>query len=109
MTQPVGSRIKSLTYLGKPIDVAQEFVIADLRDAGHQLPVLILKQVADSAALASAVIRLTNPIDGDAERLRQRQRSHRPPGRWCAKFGGQRRQLIGREACGDGMVQSHRR
>ena len=28
VTQPVGSRIKSLTYLGKPIDVAQEFVIA---------------------------------------------------------------------------------
>ncbi|WP_246330760.1 bifunctional 2',3'-cyclic-nucleotide 2'-phosphodiesterase/3'-nucleotidase [Acidovorax sp. FHTAMBA] len=26
--QPVGSRIKNLTYLGKPIDVAQEFVIA---------------------------------------------------------------------------------
>ena len=28
VTQPVGSRIKNLTYLGKPIDVAQEFVIA---------------------------------------------------------------------------------
>ena len=28
VTQPVGSRIKSLTYLGKPMDVAQEFVIA---------------------------------------------------------------------------------
>ena len=28
VTQPVGSRIKKLSYLGKPIDVAQEFVIA---------------------------------------------------------------------------------
>ncbi|KRD48692.1 2', 3'-cyclic nucleotide 2'-phosphodiesterase [Acidovorax sp. Root275] len=28
VTQSVGSRIKNLTYLGKPIDVAQEFVIA---------------------------------------------------------------------------------
>ena len=28
VTQPVGGRIKNLTYLGKPIDVAQEFVIA---------------------------------------------------------------------------------
>ncbi|BEP93077.1 bifunctional 2',3'-cyclic-nucleotide 2'-phosphodiesterase/3'-nucleotidase [Acidovorax sp. sif1233] len=28
VTQPVGSRIRNLTYLGKPIDVAQEFVIA---------------------------------------------------------------------------------
>ncbi len=28
VTQPVGSRIKKLTYLGKPIDAAQEFVIA---------------------------------------------------------------------------------
>jgi len=28
VTQPVGSRIKNLSYLGKPIDVAQEFVIA---------------------------------------------------------------------------------
>ncbi|PJI96426.1 2',3'-cyclic-nucleotide 2'-phosphodiesterase/3'-nucleotidase [Acidovorax sp. 69] len=28
VTQPVGSRIKNLAYLGKPIDVAQEFVIA---------------------------------------------------------------------------------
>ncbi len=28
VTQPVGSRIKNLTYLGKPIDAAQEFVIA---------------------------------------------------------------------------------
>lgn len=28
VTQPVGSRIKNLTYLGKPIDVTQEFVIA---------------------------------------------------------------------------------
>eukprot|EP01030_Chromulinospumella_sphaerica_P005360 gene5360-5239_t len=28
VTQPVGSRIKNLTYLGKPIDGAQEFVIA---------------------------------------------------------------------------------
>lgn len=28
VTQPVGSRIKELSYLGKPIDVAQEFVIA---------------------------------------------------------------------------------
>ena len=28
MTQPVGGCIKNLTYLGKPIDVAQEFVIA---------------------------------------------------------------------------------
>ena len=28
VTQPVGSRIKKLNYLGKPIDVAQEFVIA---------------------------------------------------------------------------------
>ena len=28
VTKPVGSRIRNLTYLGKPIDVAQEFVIA---------------------------------------------------------------------------------
>ena len=28
VTQPVGSRIKNLTYLGKPIDAAKEFVIA---------------------------------------------------------------------------------
>ena len=28
VTQPVGSRIKKLSYLGKPIDMAQEFVIA---------------------------------------------------------------------------------
>ena len=28
VTQPVGSRIKNLNYLGKPIDTAQEFVIA---------------------------------------------------------------------------------
>ena len=28
VTKPVGSRIQNLTYLGKPIDVAQEFVIA---------------------------------------------------------------------------------
>lgn len=28
VTQPVGSRIKKLSYLGKPIDEAQEFVIA---------------------------------------------------------------------------------
>ncbi len=28
VTQPVGSRIKNLTYLGKPIDTAKEFVIA---------------------------------------------------------------------------------
>ena len=28
VTQPVGSRIKGLSYLGKPIDVVQEFVIA---------------------------------------------------------------------------------
>lgn len=28
VTQAMGSRIKNLTYLGKPIDVAQEFVIA---------------------------------------------------------------------------------
>ncbi|RQO83920.1 bifunctional 2',3'-cyclic-nucleotide 2'-phosphodiesterase/3'-nucleotidase [Acidovorax sp. FJL06] len=28
VTQPVGSRIKNLSYLGKPIDVAQEFVVA---------------------------------------------------------------------------------
>jgi 2',3'-cyclic-nucleotide 2'-phosphodiesterase/3'-nucleotidase len=28
VTQPVGSRIKNLTYLGKPMDAAQEFVIA---------------------------------------------------------------------------------
>ena len=28
VTQAVGGRIKNLTYLGKPIDVAQEFVIA---------------------------------------------------------------------------------
>lgn len=28
VTQPVGSRIKNLSYLGKPIDVGQEFVIA---------------------------------------------------------------------------------
>ncbi|GDY38512.1 bifunctional 2',3'-cyclic-nucleotide 2'-phosphodiesterase/3'-nucleotidase [Acidovorax sp. NB1] len=28
VTQPLGSRIKNLSYLGKPIDVAQEFVIA---------------------------------------------------------------------------------
>ena len=28
VTQPVGSRIKNLNYLGKPIDMAQEFVIA---------------------------------------------------------------------------------
>ena len=28
VTQPLGSRIKNLSYLGKPIDTAQEFVIA---------------------------------------------------------------------------------